>query len=60
MRNFSSKISQHCIPAQANRRDDVAIDRIARIGRVRGAPVSAIVSNVSTVSPAFEGRVTKS
>ena len=55
MGSFSSKKSQHCILPQPNRRDRLAIDRIARIGRVRGASVSAIVSNVSTVSPALEG-----
>ena len=52
---FSWEISQHCIQALPNRRDRLAIDRIARIGRVREATVSAIVSNVSTVSPVLAG-----
>ena len=59
MSSFGSEMSQHCIDAAHGRRDRLAIDRFARIGRVRGASVSAIVSNVSTVSPALERRATK-
>jgi hypothetical protein len=59
MTSFSWKISQHCTERPHGRRDRLAIDRIARIGAVRGASVSAIVSNVSTVSPALERRATK-